>query len=134
MLLTKRNEYALQAMILLARHHGTVALSAHVLAARLRTSPDFMSKIAQRLAAAGLVESRRGKGGGLALARKPERIRARDIFAAVDGALRVSQCLADGRCTHLVCPIYPVLARMQRELDRGLNNATLAVLARGAKH
>ncbi len=133
MLLTKRNEYALQAMILLARHKSRAALSAHSLAAQLRTSPDFMAKIAQQLAAAGLVVSRRGKGGGLALARKPQRIRARDIFGAVDGALRVSQCMIDGRCRHLVCPIFPVLLRLQRELDRGLSNATLATLAAQGK-
>jgi Rrf2 family nitric oxide-sensitive transcriptional repressor len=125
MLLTKRNEYALQAMILLARHPGET-VSAQALAAALRASPGFMSKIAQRLATAGLVTARKGKGGGLALARRPERIRARDIFRAVDGTLRLSQCMADGRCAHRVCPIYPALRKVQSELDREINSARLS--------
>jgi Rrf2 family transcriptional regulator, nitric oxide-sensitive transcriptional repressor len=129
MLLTKRNEYALQAMILLARAPGR-AISAQALAAALRTSPGFMSKIAQRLAAAGLVTARRGKGGGLALAQRPERIRARDIFRAVDGTLRLSQCMADGRCAHLVCPIFPALRKVQSRLDREINLARLSAFVR----
>ena len=126
MLLTKRNEYALQAMILLARRTSGTPLSAQSLARALRTSPGFMSKIAQRLAAAGLVTARKGKGGGLALARRPERIRARDIFRAVDGTLRLSQCMADGQCAHRVCPIYPTLRKVQIELDREINAARLS--------
>jgi len=125
MLLTKRNEYALQAMILLARRPGQT-VSAQALAAALRASPGFMSKIAQRLAAAGLVTSRKGKGGGLALARRPERIRARDIFRAVDGTLRLSQCMEQGRCEHRVCPIYSTLRKVQSELDREINSARLS--------
>jgi Rrf2 family nitric oxide-sensitive transcriptional repressor len=126
MLLTKRNEFALQAMILLARSHAGEKISARALARTLRASPGFMSKIAQQLAAAGLVTSRKGKGGGLELAHRPERILVRDIFRAVDGTLRLSQCMADGRCAHRACPIFPALRRVQTELDRQVNSARLS--------
>ncbi|MDI6740924.1 MAG: Rrf2 family transcriptional regulator [Candidatus Edwardsbacteria bacterium] len=126
MLLTKRNEYALQAMILLAKNRTGDRLSAQALARRLGASSGFMSKIAQRLAAAGLVTAWRGKGGGLSLARRPERIRVRDIFRAVDGTLRVSQCMEEGRCTHLICPIFATLHKVQDELDREINAAKLS--------
>ena len=67
MLLTKRNEYALQAMILLARQKEGELIPASTLALALKTTPAFMSKIAQQLSGAGLLRSRKGKNGGLFL-------------------------------------------------------------------
>ena len=46
MLLTKRNEYALQAMIILARQKEGELVPASALAKKLKTTPAFMSKIA----------------------------------------------------------------------------------------
>jgi Rrf2 family iron-sulfur cluster assembly transcriptional regulator len=126
MLLTKRNEYALQAMILLARQKPGNPLTAAGLARTMKTTPAFMSKIAQQLSGAGLVKSKKGKGGGLSLSRPAQRILVRDIFASVDGTLSVSACLNEGRCKHHVCPIYPVLSQVQRDLDRKLNSAKLS--------
>ena len=126
MLLTKRNEYALQAMILLARQKNGQVLPASALAKTLKTTPAFMSKIAQQLIAAGLAISKKGKGGGLFLARPAGIIHVRDIFAAVDGELAVSACVKEGRCKHHICPVYPALARLQRDLDKELNSAKLS--------
>jgi Rrf2 family iron-sulfur cluster assembly transcriptional regulator len=126
MLLTKRNEYALQAMILLARQKPGNPLTAAGLARDMKTTPAFMSKIAQQLSGAGLIKSRRGKGGGLYLARGPYRIAVREIFGAVDGKLSVSACINQGCCMHHTCPIYPVLNRVQKELDQKLNSVKLA--------
>ena len=133
MLLTKRNEYALLAMILLAGNKKDRPLPASGLAQKLRTTPAFMSKIAQQLAAAGLVTSRRGKGGGLMLVRQPERILVRDVFLAVDGTLLLSQCMCQGRCRHLACPLYPVLRKVQQELDAGMNSARLSSFVKTTK-
>jgi Rrf2 family protein len=126
MLLTKRNEYALQAMILLARQREDELLSAAVLAKRLKTTPAFMSKIAQQLVRAGLLNTRRGKAGGLFLARPASKVLVQDIFIAVDGMLSVSACINEGRCKHHVCPVYPALAKLQKDLDNRLNSAKLS--------
>lgn len=128
MLLTKRNEYALQAMIIVARQKYEMAVSAAELARSLRTTPAFMSKIAQQLARAGLLETKRGKSGGLFLAVPPDRIYIGDIFKAVDGILRVSSCMDQGRCKHHVCPVYPALRKLQKDLDENLNSARLSSL------
>jgi len=125
MLLTKRNEYALQAMILLARQKKGKLQPASSLARALRTTPAFMSKIAQQLIAAGLVISKKGKGGGLFLARPAGSIRVWHIFSAVDGELAVSACVKEGRCKHHICPVYPALSRLQKDLDKELNSARL---------
>ena len=126
MLLTKRNEYALQGMILLARQKPGNSLTAAGLARTLKTTPAFMSKIAQQLAGAGLLKTKRGKTGGVLLGRPAGRILVKDIFAAVDGTLSVSACINQGRCKHQICPIYPTLTRLQKDLDNKLNSAKLS--------
>ncbi|MBU1354964.1 MAG: Rrf2 family transcriptional regulator [Candidatus Edwardsbacteria bacterium] len=126
MLITKRNEYALQAMIILARQEKGRPLAASALAKQLKTTPAFMSKIAQQLAKSGLLTTKRGKAGGLFLGRPASRILVKDIFAAVDGALSVSVCMNQGRCNHHVCPIYPALTKLQKDLDDKLNLAKLS--------
>ncbi|MDO8988837.1 MAG: Rrf2 family transcriptional regulator [Sideroxyarcus sp.] len=127
MLLTKRNEYALQAMILLARQKEGELLPASALALALKTTPAFMSKIAQQLSGAGLVRSQKGKNGGLFLGRPARKILVKQIFAAVDGVLSVSACMTEGRCKHHVCPIYPALTKLQKDLDNRLNSAKLSI-------
>jgi len=126
MLLTKRNEYALQAMILLARQKDGGPVPASALAKKLKTTPAFMSKITQQLSGAGLVSSRKGKNGGLFLGRPAQKILVKQIFAAVDGTLLVSACMHEGRCKHHVCPIYPALTKLQKDLDHRLNSAKLS--------
>jgi Rrf2 family nitric oxide-sensitive transcriptional repressor len=126
MLLTKRNEYALQSMIILARQKEGKSLSAATLAKTLKTTPAFMSKIAQQLAGAGLLKTKRGKTGGILLGQPAGKILVKDIFAAVDGTLSVSACLNEGRCKHHVCPLYPVLNQVQKDLDKKLNSAKLS--------
>ncbi len=128
MLITRRNDYALQAMVLLARQPAR-PLTAAQLASALKASPAFLSKIAQQLARAGLVRARRGKGGGLSLARPPQRILVGEVFRAVDGPLVLSPCLSRGRCPHLRCPLYPVLGRVQGEMERSLNAVRLSKFA-----
>lgn len=126
MLLTKRNEFALQAAILLAKSGRSMPASE--LARIIGASPAFMSKIAQQLVRAGILCSTRGKKGGLALAVLPEKTSARDIFQAIDGPLLIAACLKRGRCRHFDCPLFPVLKKIQGDLDRKLNDARLSVL------
>jgi len=133
MLLTKRNEYALQAMVLLASGRVRSPATARSLAGLLKTSPAFMSKIVQKLSRAGLLKSRRGRGGGLALARPPQLIIVGEIFRAVDGELLVSPCVRTGHCAHLPCPLHPALRRIQFQLDLVLNRARLSQIAKGVK-
>lgn len=130
MLLTKRNEFALQSAAILAKERRL--MSASELAKILNASPAFISKIAQQLVRAGLLLSVRGKHGGLKLARRPEEIRVGEVFQAVDGPLYLAACLRQGRCRHFACPLYPVLHGIQGELDRKLNRARLSDLARAS--
>jgi len=87
MRLTTVTEYALLALMYICRHRdeGNVPLSAIV---RERQLPaKYMEHIMKALCRAGILRSTKGKSGGYALARPPERIRLAEIVRLFDGPL-----------------------------------------------
>lgn len=58
-------------------------LTSETLAETYGTSPVVVRRVLSKLNQAGLVETRRGTGGGSVLARKPSQINLRQVFEAV---------------------------------------------------
>jgi len=84
---TTRARYAIRALYDLAFHRPGQAAQAKEIAAREQIPVRFLTQILQDLRKAGLVEARRGPGGGYALARPPEQITLADVLRAVRGTL-----------------------------------------------
>jgi Rrf2 family iron-sulfur cluster assembly transcriptional regulator len=84
---TTRARYAIRALYDLAFHRRGQAAQAKEIAAREQIPLRFLTQILQDLRKAGLVEARRGPGGGYALARPPDQITLADVLRAVQGAL-----------------------------------------------
>src|SRR5215472_18280021 len=83
MIFSRPCEYAIHAMTYLAAIPGTSARADEIAEAQEIPLP-ILSKVLQDLARKGLLDSRRGPGGGFRLSRRPELITLRDIVAAVD--------------------------------------------------
>ncbi len=71
---------------------GVVPYNAAVIAAETGVPLPTAQKLVSRLAAAGLVESARGTGGGFRLARPARAISLADIVEAVEGPIRLTTC------------------------------------------
>ncbi len=105
MRLTSFTDYGLRMLMRMAGAPGR-AFSTAELAEELGLSRNHLAKIMQRLAQAGLVETRRGGGGGAMLARPAETIRLGSVIRLLEEgqplvdcfALRGAQCSLDGRC------------------------------------
>lgn len=69
--------------------HGGAKTLAHVgeLATAEEIPANYLVQILNELRNAGLINSKRGKQGGYALARAPDKIQLREIVVAVDGEL-----------------------------------------------
>lgn len=76
-----RFSVSLQIMVTLAYHSDELVNSAF-LAKILKTNPTFVRKLVSQLVAAHLVESFRGQGGGIKLARTLENINLKEIYLA----------------------------------------------------
>ncbi|MBM3497125.1 MAG: Rrf2 family transcriptional regulator [Armatimonadetes bacterium] len=83
---------ALHAMALLAQN-GQHALSCNEMATTLSVSEAHLSKVLQRLGKQGFVSSTRGPKGGFRLARAADTVSLLDVYEAIDGPVRFSNCL-----------------------------------------
>lgn len=87
MRVSAKSDYALRALIELARRPGGIAVSAEELG-RLQDIPHgFLQAILAELRRAGLVRSQRGQAGGWLMGRPAEDVTVADVIRAVDGPL-----------------------------------------------
>jgi Rrf2 family nitric oxide-sensitive transcriptional repressor len=82
-------EYALSAMTEIAREAPESSTTANI-AASTGTPPAYLAKVLQALRRGRLITSRRGVGGGVALARPAKRISLLDVIDAVEPLKRGS--------------------------------------------
>jgi Rrf2 family protein len=80
-------QYAICGSFDLAYNGGGGPVQIRVISERQAIPVRYLEQIFQRLRRAGLVDSKRGPGGGYTLARVPEEISLREIVEALEGPL-----------------------------------------------
>jgi Rrf2 family nitric oxide-sensitive transcriptional repressor len=128
MQLTMFSDFGLRIGLYLATHPDRL-VAVEEISDAYGISRAHLVKVVQRLTEIGIVESTRGRGGGLRLARKPEEIRMGDLVRATEPNFNLVECFdAD----HNTCPIAPAcgmkgaLQRAQVAFLASLNENTLA--------
>ena len=118
MRLTNFTDYTLRVLIYLGAHQreGRLATIGDV-AAAYGISDNHLMKIVHHLATQGYVETTRGKGGGMRLARAPESINIGDVVRGAEEDLVLVECFRRGNPE---CPIAPACA-LQGILGRALS-------------
>lgn len=106
--LSQTAEYALRAMTWLAANSPSRPRLAREVSAGTRIPGQYLSKILRRLVLAGVLESRKGRGGGFTLSRSPAQISFRDVLEAVDAYPLADRCVFGwGTCNSaLPCPLH----------------------------
>ncbi len=121
---------ALHTMVALARRPEETT-SARAIAGRLGVSQAHLSKVLQRLARAGLLDSTRGPGGGFRLSTTAADCTLLDVYEAVEGTLEAPECLLRRPiCDGESCLLGGLLADINREVGDRLRGIRLSVLLR----
>ena len=94
MLLSKRTQYGLRAMICFAEAYERGYLQSRELSHREKLPPKFLESILSALTRANFLESKIGSSGGYRLARPPKDIMLGDIVARLEGR-RIMQVQRD---------------------------------------
>jgi len=115
---------AVQALVTLALGDGSPTSSAR-LAERLHTHPAYLRGLLGKLRGAGLVVTRRGKGGGTVLAQPPEAISLLAIYRVTDGAAEV----APHGCGGSSCPVAGAMPRVLHRIGQRLDAAVARELS-----
>ncbi|MGA8617538.1 MAG: Rrf2 family transcriptional regulator [Candidatus Sulfotelmatobacter sp.] len=87
MKISQKGLYALQAMMMLARHHHEGAIKIREIAYEENLPEKFLELILLELKNARMVDSVRGAKGGYQLRRDPSEIRLSEIMRLIDGPL-----------------------------------------------
>ena len=91
-LLTKETDYAIRAIMNLARPHDGFVSSRDI--SRKEGIPlQFLRRILQSLIKGGLVESREGVNGGVSLKADPADIRIADLIRLFQGNIQLTECM-----------------------------------------
>jgi Rrf2 family protein len=105
MKLSVKGEYALRAILVLALHYPDDSL-VHIpeISKKQNIPRRFLEQILNDLKSAGIVESRRGVGGGYRLRRRPERITLAEVIRHIEGPLAPVGCVSERFYAKCSCP------------------------------
>ncbi len=132
MKISQKGLYALQAMMMLARHHHQGAIRIRDIAYEEALPEKFLELILLELKNARMVESARGAKGGYQLRRDPSEIHLSEIIRLIDGPLapfgdaEQLRELIDRDIPHRA--LYQVFLDVRDAAARILDNTTLADL------
>jgi Rrf2 family transcriptional regulator, iron-sulfur cluster assembly transcription factor len=128
MRLTRAGEYAVRCVLFLASKGAGVLCARKDIAAEMNIPDQFLGKIAQQLARAGLIEIVQGAKGGFRLMRPPDDVTLLDVVEAVIGEIFLNDCIMRPEsCNHSnACAVHNVWTRARSQLRQTLQEATFA--------
>lgn len=130
MQITRQADYAVRAVLHLAKMEPNQRAATSRVAKEQNIPPSFLAKIISQLSIAGLLHTSRGARGGVTLARKPEKISLLEVVEAIDGPIMLNECVGESStCTFDDdCPLRPVWCEAQDELVNRLKNTSFQQL------
>jgi len=133
--LSKRTQYSLRALYALARCYGQGPVLISRLSEEEAIPRKFLEQILLSLKSSGLVESKKGKGGGYTLVRPPDKITVADVIRLMEGPLAPLPCASETRfrkCDECVdietCGTRMVMREVRDAISTILDSTTLAMV------
>jgi len=127
---SRESYYGLRILKHMAGRPGEV-IEASKIAAAARVPPAFAAKILQKLAAARIVRSQRGRTRGYVLASAPRSVTVRSVVEAIDGPDVFRRCVFwRSRCSETrPCPLHEVWTVVRPEVATLMDRLTLDRIA-----
>ena len=131
-MLSRKSKYGLKALLVLAQEAGRGPILISELAAREAIPRKFLEAILLELKRHGLVQSRKGKGGGYFLRRAPAEITFGDVIRMLEGPLAMVPCvsqMAYTKCAECVdeqtCGVRLAMKEVRDATAKILDHTTL---------
>lgn len=132
-MLSNKARYAIKAVLSLAAEYGNGPVLIGDLARRERIPRKFLELILLELKAAGLLQSKKGRGGGYFLKFPPEQIAIGQVIRVIDGPLAWVPCASAtatqpcAECTDVeTCSLRLVMRQVRDATAEVLDNKSLA--------
>ena len=126
-MIRRDTDYAMRLLVHVAASPGEAA-TAGAMAKAQGVPVGFAQKILRKLAVAGILRAKPGRGGGFALAKAPGELPLSHVIESLQGPLLLNQCMKSPQaCSRRpTCPVTGHLRRVQDTLDEFFETTTLA--------
>lgn len=114
-------------MLELARQYGSGPVQSHDIATSQDIPEPYLNQLLTQLRKAGLITSRRGPGGGHALARPASEVTVAELIVALEGSLWPTDEGADQRRSSCQA-LHELLRELYQQTEQVLRSCTLADL------
>lgn len=130
MRLTRAGEYAIRCVLYLALNHDRRIIGRKEIAEAMDIPAQFLGKVAQVLARAGIIAIRQGARGGYELVTPPEELSLLRVVEVIDGEIFLNDCLhrPDSCDRSALCAVHRVWQKARNELRATLDGISLASL------
>lgn len=132
-MITRETDYSMRLVLALAGRHrrGQTTVSSADVATEMDIPYRFLRKLVKRLVSEGILESRRGKKGGVALVGDPSKITLFDLVKATGPrGVEMSPCVSHPEtCSRSgLCRLMREFQSIQDKVERHLKSVTFTDL------
>jgi Rrf2 family protein len=131
-MLSKKTQYAIHALTELAREYKQGPVLINTISERRDIPRKFLEAILLELKNAGVLGSKKGKGGGYYLLKDPEEVNLADIIRQFEGAIALLPCVTYRYyepCPHCVeeasCGLRAIIKDLRDEMVNILKKSSL---------
>ena len=136
MRISRKAEYALRALVAISRQPKSWQIQE--LSNRENIPVKFLEQILLSLRHAGMLNSKRGVGGGYSLRKSPSEISIGEVIRVLDGPLALVPCAAEQQGEACTCPdrqncaVRIMMTDIRRDLSATLDTRTIDDMIRMA--
>ncbi len=129
--LTKNSDYATRALLYLGAREGEY-VSAKRISAEQKIPYQFLRRILQELSRHGLVSTKEGAQGGVAINRDPDSIVMREIIEIFQGRVELSECMFRKQiCSNRAnCVLRHEILRIEQMVNQEFGRITIGKMLR----
>jgi len=137
MRISKKGEYALRAMVDLSLNFKKGFVQIHEISEKEKIPKKFLEHILLELKKAGLLQSKRGIGGGYCLIKPPEEITLAQVIRIIDGPLAPLGCVSEWAHISCLeeknCGLQSVMLEVRNAIVKILEGITFADVCKRTK-
>ena len=131
-MLSKKTQYAFKALMYLAQKPGDEPVLIAEISQQRNIPLKFLENILLELKKQGILDSKKGKGGGYYLSKSPDKIFLADVLRLIDGPIALLPCVSlhfykqCGQCDERSCGLHRIMIEVRDANLAILENKTLA--------
>lgn len=135
-MLSKKTQYAFHALTYLAENQDKGPVLISEISQERQISLKFLENILLELKKAGVLGSKKGKGGGYYLIKPPEEVKLARVIRMLDGPIALLPCVSLNyyekceNCVEEYCGLNHVMAEVRDNTLKVLEHKTLADVMR----